>query len=124
MFENAKNMAAMIGQAKQMKEKFQQLQDELGQRTVEADAGAGAVRVVANGRLEIVAVHLDRPLLTTLVGDADQADHRMVQELIVAATNAALTKARQMLEQEMLKFTGGLNIPGLSQLAGMPGSAP
>lgn len=115
MFDNIKNMAGILGQAKEIKEKMQQLQEELGQKTVEADAGAGAVRVVANGRLEIVHVHLDPPLVATLAGQGADADRQMIEDLITAAANAALAKARQLVQQEMSHLTGGLNIPGLTE---------
>ncbi len=117
MFDQIKNMASVLGQAKQIKEKMQQLQAELGQKTVEADAGAGAVRVVVNGNLEVVAVRLDRPLLATLAGEGDETDQQMVEDLIAGATNAALVKAKELVQQEMARLTGGLNIPGLT---GMP----
>jgi len=121
MFDNLKGMASVLGQAKELKEKMEQLQAELGRRTVEADAGAGAVRVVANGKLEIVSVRLDTPMLASLVGQGDEADQEMIEELLAAATNAALDKARELIQQEMSRLTGGLNIPGLGGLAGLPG---
>ncbi len=37
----------------------------------------------------------------------------MVQDLVVAAVNEALRKARELVAEEMNKLTGGLNIPGL-----------
>ena len=123
MFDNLKGMASMLGQAKELKEKMEQLQSELGRRTVEADAGAGAVRVVANGKLEIVSVRLDQPMLASLAGQGDQADQEMIEELITAATNAALNKARELIAQEMSRLTGGLNIPGLGGLVGLPGGS-
>ena len=121
MFDNLKGMASMLGQAKELKEKMEQLQSDLGRRMVEADAGAGAVRVVANGKLEIVSVRLDQPMLASLAGEGDQADQQMIEELITAATNAALNKARELIQQEMSNLTGGMNIPGLTGLPGLPG---
>lgn len=113
MFENIKNMASALGQAKDLQTKMEQLQEELGRKTVEADAGAGAVRVVANGRLEIVSVRLDPTLIPTIAGSGDDADQQMIEDLITAATNAALHKARQLIGQEMSQLTGGVDIAGL-----------
>jgi len=121
MFDNMKNMASVMKQAGQFKEKMEQIQAELGRKTVEAEAGAGAVRVVANGHLEIVSIHLDRSMLVTLAGEGADADQQMIEDLITAATNAALTKARDLVQQEMVGLTGGLNIPGLSGLLGGAG---
>ena len=55
-------------------------------------------------------------MLASLAGEGDQADQQMIEELIAAATNAALNKARELIQQEMSSLTGGLNIPGLPGL--------
>ena len=66
MFENMKNIASMMGQAKQMGAKMEQFKDELGTIIVEGEAGAGAVRVRVNGKMEVLGVKLDRAMLMTL----------------------------------------------------------
>ena len=123
MFDNIKNMMSMMGQAKQMREKFAQLQEELGRKTVEGEAGAGAVRVKVNGRFEVIDMHLDRAMLLTLASPVDGSgpsddDLKMIEDLIAAATNVALAKARDLVQQEFANATGGLNIPGLDKLMG------
>lgn len=118
MFENLKDFAGMMGQAKQLQEKAEQLKDELANRTVEADAGAGAVRVVMNGRFELVRVRFDRAMLTTLMGEGDAADHAMVEELTASAVNAAVAKAQGVIRDELAKLTGGMKIPGLEKMLG------
>lgn len=125
MLDNLKNLWSMMGQAKQMREKFTQMQEELGRKVVEGEAGAGAVRVRVNGRLEVMSVALDRPMLLALTAPDDESakgpsesDLKMVEDLIAAAVNAAMAKAREMIQQEMQQLTGGLNIPGLDKLMG------
>lgn len=118
MLGDLKNLASMMGQAKGLREKFEQLQGELVRMTVEAEAGAGAVRVVANGKLEITSIRFDGPLLASLVGVGNDADQQMIEDLTTAAANAALTKAKQMVQQEASRLTGGLNIPGLDKMLG------
>ncbi len=126
MFENIKNMMSMMGQAKQMREKFTQMQEELGRKIVEGEAGAGAVRVRVNGRLEVVSMKLDRAMLLTLAMPEDtdnnqgpsDSDLKMIEDLIAAATNVALAKARELVQQELSSLTGGMNIPGLDKLMG------
>ena len=124
MLDNLKNLWSMMGQAKQMKEKFTQMQEELGRKVVDGEAGAGAVRVRVNGRLEVVSVTLDRPMLLALTAPDDasagpsESDLKMVEDLIAAAVNAAMAKAREMIQDEMKQLTGGLNIPGLDKLMG------
>ena len=116
--KNLGNLAGLLGNAKEMRAKLEAMQAELARKRVEADAGAGAVRVTVNGRFEVVAVRLDPPMLAALVGDGAEEDRQMIEDLIAAATNAAMEKARDLAQDEMRKLTGGLNIPGLDQLTG------
>ena len=118
MFDNLKNVAGLMGQAKQIQEKADQLKAELARRTVEADAGAGAVRIIMNGKFEVMRVHLDRAMLATLAGEGDEADQAMVEELIASAVNAAVAKTQTLIREELSKLTGGLNIPGLDKMLG------
>lgn len=118
MFDNLRNMGNLMGQAKELREKFEQLQAELAGKTVEADSGAGAVRVIMNGKFEVLSVKLDKPLLQTLAGEGPDADVQMIEDLIVAAHNAALQKAQELARQTLSSVTGGLNIPGLNNLLG------
>ena len=114
--KNLKNVAAMMGQMPQLRQKIEQLQAELAGRTVQADAGAGAVTVTANGKLEVVKVQLDPAMTTALIGQGDEQDREMIEELITAATNEALRRAQQLVHDEMAKMTGGLNLTGLDKL--------
>jgi DNA-binding YbaB/EbfC family protein len=118
MFDNMKNMASMLSQAKQMQEQMKQLQDELARRTVEADAGAGAVRVTMNGKFQVLRVQLDPALLSAFAGAGAQADQRMVEDLIAAAFNAALLKSQEMAAQEMSRITGGLDLGAIGKMLG------
>ncbi len=118
MWDNMKNLPGLMGQAKELKEKMGQLQDDLARQTVEADAGAGAVRVTVNGKLEVISVRFDQLLLISLTGEGSDMDQQMVEDLTTAAINAALRKARELAQQEMGKLTGGLDIPGLEKLVG------
>ncbi len=126
MFDKLKGIASLMGNAGQLKEKFAQMQDELGRKTVEGEAGAGAVRVTVNGRFEVMRVQLDQSMLQTLIGPGDENnasaeeqqiraadDLHMIEDLIAAATNAAMFKARDLIKEEMREVTGGLDIPGL-----------
>ncbi|MEM9418812.1 MAG: YbaB/EbfC family nucleoid-associated protein [Planctomycetota bacterium] len=116
--KNLKQLAGLMGNAGEIKAKFEAMQAELENKTVEADAGAGAVRVTVNGQLRVVGVHLDPVMTTALVGSGTEADKGMVEELIVSATNAAMEKAQMMIKDEMASVTGGLNLPGMDQLMG------
>jgi len=101
-----KGMGDMMRQAQMMQQKMKQIQEDLNKRTVEATAGGGMVTVVATGSQEIVSVAIDKAVV-------DPADVDMLQDLVLAAVNDALKKARDMQQAEMGALTGGLKIPGL-----------
>jgi hypothetical protein len=103
----AKGMGNLIKQAQQMQARMARMQEEVGQRTVEATAGGGMVTVVANGKQEIVSLRIEPQVV-------DPDDVEMLQDLVLAAANKALKEAGEMMAEEMAKLTGGLKIPGLS----------
>ena len=116
--KNLKSIAGLMGNADELKAKFEKMQAELARIEVDADAGAGAVRVVVNGKMQVLRVQLDPAMISALAGDGAEADKEMIEELIVSATNAAMEKAQQAVKQQMAELTGGLNLPGLDGLLG------
>jgi nucleoid-associated protein EbfC len=100
------NFSTIMKQAKKMQEKMGQLQQELETRTVEAQAGGGMVRVVVNGKFEIVSLKIEKEVV-------NPEDIEMLQDLITAVVNEGIRKAQEMASAEMAKITGGLNIPGM-----------
>jgi DNA-binding protein YbaB len=56
--------------------------------------------------MEIVSVVINPEAMNG--GDVD-----MLQDLVLAASNDALKKAREMMADHMKSVTGGMNIPGL-----------
>ena len=101
-----KGMGNMMKQAQQLQSKMMRLQEELADRTVESSSGGGMVKVVANGRQQIVSISIENEVV-------DPDDVEMLQDLVLAAVNDALAKSQEMVSSEMSKLTGGLNIPGL-----------
>ena len=101
-----KNMNQMMKQVKKMQEQMLKAQEELGNKTVEGTAGGGVVTVTVNGHKKVLNVMIKPEAV-------DPDDVEMLQDLIVAAMNDALAKADEMVSQDLSKFTGGLNIPGL-----------
>lgn len=102
-----KNMGKLMKQAQQLQEKMNKLQEEMADKTVEATAGGGMVKAVANGKQQIVSINIEKEVV-------DPEDVEMLQDLIVAAVNEALTRAQSMVSEEMNKLTGGMNIPGMT----------
>ena len=101
-----KGMGNLMKQAQKLQSKMLKLQEELADRTVETSSGGGMVKVVANGRQQIVSIQIEKEVI-------DPEDSEMLQDLILAAVNDALTKSQEMISNEMGKLTGGMNIPGL-----------
>ena len=100
-------MSEMIRQANRLQRKIEQRRGELKTETVEASAGNDKVKATANGGRELVRITVDPELLK-------QEDTELVLDLIVAASNAALNKAGEMVEAELEKVAGGRKIPGLT----------
>lgn len=101
-----KGMGNMMKQAQKLQAQMVKAQEELANMTVEGSAGGGMVRVVANGRQQVLSIHIEKEVV-------DPEDVEMLQDLVLAAVTDALTKSQEMSGQEMSKLTGGMNIPGL-----------
>ena len=101
-----KGMGNIMKQAQKMQAKMMKIQEELGNKTVEASVGGGMVKVVASGKQEIMGIEIEKEVV-------DPDDVEMLQDLILAAVNDALAKSQEMAQEEMGKVTGGLNIPGM-----------
>ena len=99
-------MGNLFKQAQQMQQKMAKLQDELGQRTVEASVGGGMVSVTVNGKNEVLSLKIEPQVV-------DPDDIEMLEDLVLAGVNEALRKSQEMISDEMSKLTGGMKIPGL-----------
>lgn len=100
------NIQEMMRQAQKMKSKIEKIQQEVGAKTVEGTAGGGMVVVTANGKNEIISVKIDKEVV-------DPSDIEMLQDLVVAASNQALSRAQEMMQEEVGKVTGGMGLPGM-----------
>ena len=89
-----------------MQEKMARLQQELETKTVEAQSGGGMVRVLVNGKFEIVSLQIEKDVV-------NPDDIEMLQDLIAAAVNEGIRKSQELAQAEMAKITGGLAIPGM-----------
>ena len=101
-----KNIQKLMKQAQEMQSKIVKLQEEMGDRCEEATAGGGVVKAVATGKGELVDLVIDPEV-------ARPEEVEMLQDLVMAAANEALRKARAALEEEMKKATGGMGLPGM-----------
>ena len=101
-----KGMGNMMKQAQQLQSKMLKMQEEMAEKTVETSSGGGMVKVVANGKQQILSIQIEKEVV-------DPEDIEMLRDLILSAINEALTKSQEMVAAEMSKLTGGLNIPGI-----------
>lgn len=104
------DLSNLMKSAQEMQQKLAEIQERLADMTVVGDSGGGMVRVVASGKQEIISIEIDESLFTE--------DREMTQDLVVAATNIALTKARELAQREMSAIVGNLP-PGLGDLGTM-----
>lgn len=103
------NMSNLMKQAQQIQSKMAKLQEELENRTLEASAGGGMVTVVVNGRQEVLSIKIDPEVV-------DAEDVEMLQDLVLAAVNDGLARAKDMVNEEMGNLTKGLNLPNIPGL--------
>jgi DNA-binding YbaB/EbfC family protein len=101
-----KQMKNLMKQAQQLQSKMAKMQEEMASKTIETSVGGGMIKVTANGKQEIVSIHIEKEVV-------NPDDVEMLQDLLLAAVNDALTQSQKMVSDEMSKLTGGLNIPGL-----------
>jgi DNA-binding YbaB/EbfC family protein len=97
----------MIQQAQELQARLAKAQKELAEATVEATAGGGAVTVTVTGQQEVKSVKIDPEAINL-------DDVEMLEDLVLAAVNEAITKSQELAAERMSKVTGGLKIPGLT----------
>ena len=96
----------LMEQARKAQSRLTELQRELATRRVEGSAGGGMVKAVVSGDLRVLEVRFEDGLLTA-------GDREMLQDLTAAAVNSALANAQRMIQQEMQRASGGLNLTDL-----------
>jgi len=100
------NMGNLMKQAQQFQEKIGTIQEELATKMVTGTAGGGMVTATVSGSSEVVGIEIERDVI-------NPEEAQMLQDLVVAAVNDGLRKAKELSQQEMGKLTGGLNLPGM-----------
>lgn len=113
-----KQAPEIMRQAQEMQGKAAEMQERLAKLHVEGTAGGGMVSVTATGQQKVLNMSIDQSLL-------DDGDKEMLEDLVVAAVNQALEKAKAAAAEEMAKLTGDINLPGMQDMMakfGGPGS--
>ena len=99
-------MGDLLKQAQEMQTRMAKIQEELANKTVQGSAGGGMVQVTVNGQFNMTAVQIEPSVINA-------SEKEMLEDLILAAVNDGMRKARELASSEMSKLTGGLKIPGL-----------
>ena len=105
-FPGGMNMQSIMAQAQKMQQQMQKSQEELEAREFESTAGGGVVKAAVTGKLLLTNIEIAPEAV-------DPDDVEMLQDLVLAAVNEALTKAHEAANREMGKYTGGMNLGGL-----------
>ncbi|HEX9455546.1 MAG TPA: YbaB/EbfC family nucleoid-associated protein [Candidatus Binatia bacterium] len=99
-------MGNILKQAQEMQARMAKIQEELANKTVQGTAGGGMVQVTVNGQFNLTALKIEPAAI-----NPEEKD--MLEDLVLAAVNDGMRKARELASAEMAKLTGGLKIPGL-----------
>lgn len=99
-------MDKILKQAQKMQAQMVKVQEELAREKVEGLAGGGMVKAVADGKGDLVSIHIDPEVI-------DPDDVEMLEDLVVAAVNEALRASKELSNQRMGAVTGGMGLPGL-----------
>ena len=100
------NMMKLMKQAAAMQKDMARLQEELAEKTVDFASGGGMVKATARGDGSIMAIKIAASVI-------DPSDPQLLEDMVLAAVNGAMTAAKEMASQEMSKLTAGLGLPGM-----------
>ena len=100
----SKGLGQIMQQAKKMQEKLMKIQEEMAEKTVEGQSGGGMVTCVVSGKQELISVKIADEIWA-------EKDKELLEDLIRAAINEGLDRSREMMQEEMGKVTGGMQLP-------------
>ena len=106
MFGGLKNLANIMQQAGEIKGKVAAAKERVSKLRAEGSAGPDLVRIVVNGELTVLSVSIDQNLIAS-------GNRQMIEQLVNAAANEALHKAKSAAAAEMAEIAEGMNVPGL-----------
>ena len=100
------DMKFLMKQAQGMQRKMEAIKEELAHKEIKVTSGGGMVELVINGQQEIKEISIEPDII-------DPEDKEMLEDLVLAAVNEGIRQSKEMLNEEMMKLTGGINLPGL-----------
>ena len=108
MFKGISNFAALLKQAQHIGSQMEQITEAMKNHRVTGSSGGGMVEIEVNGLMEVLHCKIDQQLLA-------QGDREMLEDLIVAAANQAISKGKQIHAETMKELTGGIPLPSSVQ---------
>jgi DNA-binding YbaB/EbfC family protein len=115
MFKELGAIMGLLRNGGKIQEEMKKFQEQLGAITAEGSAGAGYVTVKANGRQEVVSVRISAEAVAL-------NDREMLEDLVAAAANQALTRAKEQVAQESAKLAASMGLPAGVMGGGLPGT--
>jgi len=100
------DMKFLMKQAQDMQKKMEAIKGELAQKEIKVTSGGGMVELVISGQQEIKEIHIEPDII-------DPEDKEILEDLVLAAVNEGIRQSKEMVNEEMSKLTGGLNLPGM-----------
>jgi DNA-binding YbaB/EbfC family protein len=100
----SKGLGQIMQQAKKMQERLVKIQEEMAEKTIEGQSGGGMVTCVVNGKQELISIKIADEIWA-------EKDKELLEDLIRAAINEGLDRSRDMMQEEMGKVTGGMQLP-------------
>jgi len=108
MFKGISNLAALLKQAQHISSHMDQITEAMKNRRVTGTSGGGMVEIEVNGLMEVLRCRIDPQLLA-------QGDRELLEDLVTAAVNQAISKGKQMHAETMKELTGGIPLPSSLQ---------
>ena len=108
MFGGLKNIANLMQQAGEIKGKVAAAKERVSKLRVEGIAGPDLVRIVMTGEMMVLSVSIEPNLIAS-------GDRQMIEQLVNAAMNDVLHKAKSAAAAEMADIAEGMNVPGLQE---------
>jgi DNA-binding YbaB/EbfC family protein len=110
MFKGLSNLTTLFKQAQELGGRMRQMNEELKNQKVVGSAGGAMVEIEVNGLMEVLACRIQPQLF-------HEGDRELIEDLVTAATNQAIAKARELHAGAMKQLSGNLNLelPGLNE---------
>jgi nucleoid-associated protein EbfC len=111
VFKGLTNLASLVKQAQQVGSRIQAVNDELRNKRCTGKAGGGMVEAEVDGLGQVLRISIDPSLV-------ERKDRELMEDLIPAAVNAAVTKSKEMHAEVLRGLTGDIELPGLKEALG------